>query len=200
MRKHEFLEALYARLEGLSPKDAADSVSYYSEMIDDRIESGMSEAEAVAEMGNPADAAREILLNMPLPKLIGTKYKKKNPWKAWEILALVLGAPLWISAAAIVLALILSTYAALWSAVIACWAIPVSLVGTAGGCTVALVACLAKSNMLAAMMYLGIVLISLGGACICTYGCVKMTHLFGKLHVWVTRRIKAIFVKKGERV
>ncbi len=199
MKKNEFLEELYARLEGVSPRIAVDSVSYYSEMIDDRIESGMRETEAVAQMGKPEDAARDILMNMPLPRLIGRKCKKKNPWKVWEIIALILGAPLWLSAAVMALALFLSVYAVLWSVVIVVWAIPVSLAGTAVGCAVALAASSVTAEPLAAMMYLGIVLLSLGGTGICTYGCVKMTRLFGKLHVWVTRRIKAVFVKKGDR-
>ncbi|MBQ1272254.1 MAG: DUF1700 domain-containing protein [Clostridia bacterium] len=60
MTKQEFLTALRERLDGISDSDAERWVSFYSEMIDDRMEDGMSEAEAVANVGDVDDAARQI--------------------------------------------------------------------------------------------------------------------------------------------
>ena len=61
MRKTEFLERLRAALNALPEEEAKKTIAYYAEMIDDRIEDGMSEEEAVAGLGEPEAVAREIL-------------------------------------------------------------------------------------------------------------------------------------------
>ena len=51
MRKEEFLTALRANLTGLSPEGVEKLVEFCSEMIDDRMEDGLTEEEAVAAAG-----------------------------------------------------------------------------------------------------------------------------------------------------
>ena len=51
MRKEEFLTALRAGLTGLLPEGVEKLVEFCSEMIDDRIEDGLTEEEAVAAAG-----------------------------------------------------------------------------------------------------------------------------------------------------
>ena len=51
MRKEEFLMALRAGLTGLSPEGVEKLVEFCSEMIDDRMEDGLTEEEAVAAAG-----------------------------------------------------------------------------------------------------------------------------------------------------
>ncbi|MBR6783361.1 MAG: DUF1700 domain-containing protein, partial [Clostridia bacterium] len=65
MTKREFLEAIRKGISTLSTDDINKSIRYYSEMIDDRIEDGVSEEEAVAAMGNPDDVIAEILSETP---------------------------------------------------------------------------------------------------------------------------------------
>jgi uncharacterized membrane protein len=48
MNKSQFLKQLAAKLEGLRQHEIDSTIFYYSEMIDDRVEDGMSEEEAVA--------------------------------------------------------------------------------------------------------------------------------------------------------
>ena len=50
--KREFLEELRKRLSKLDDQDYEASVAYYEEMINDRIEDGLSEEEAVSDIGN----------------------------------------------------------------------------------------------------------------------------------------------------
>ena len=52
MRKEEFLTALRAGLTGLSPEGVEKLVEFCSEMIDDRMEDGLTEDEAVAAAGS----------------------------------------------------------------------------------------------------------------------------------------------------
>ncbi len=61
MNKEQFIAALRARLTGLQQTDLERTLQYYREMIDDRIEDGMTEIEAVADVGDPAELAEAIL-------------------------------------------------------------------------------------------------------------------------------------------
>lgn len=51
MTKAEFLKALEEKLSALSAEDRAASLAYYEEIIDDRMEEGLCEADAVAAAG-----------------------------------------------------------------------------------------------------------------------------------------------------
>ena len=61
MNRFDFLSQLSDRLRDLSPQDRRRVTDYYSEMIDDRIEEGFSEEEAVQSIGDPDQDALEML-------------------------------------------------------------------------------------------------------------------------------------------
>lgn len=121
MKKEEFLSALQERLAGLPPEDIRKSVDYYREMIDDRMEDGMSEEQAVAAVGTLDEVVSQILSDVPLSKLVKNRKRKKRNRSPWVIALLVIGSPVWAS-------LLLAAAAVLFSLVIAAWAVAVSLV------------------------------------------------------------------------
>ena len=61
MTKLQFLYQLEKHLKKLSNVEKDQTISYYSEMIDDMIESGLSEEQAVNKLGNPKDIAKQCL-------------------------------------------------------------------------------------------------------------------------------------------
>lgn len=61
MTKLQFLYQLEKHLMKLSNVEKNQTISYYSEMIDDMIESGLSEEQAVNKLGNPKDIAKQCL-------------------------------------------------------------------------------------------------------------------------------------------
>lgn len=100
MTKQLFLNELSAALHGLPREERYRTLSYYDELIDDRMEDGQSEEDAVENLGSPEQIAREILGEEEPPVSTGTGRK------VWLIILLVLGFPFWGSlllAAAIVL-------------------------------------------------------------------------------------------------
>lgn len=100
MTKQLFLNELSAVLHGLPREERYRTLSYYDELIDDRMEDGQSEEDAVESLGSPEQIAREILGEEEPPVSTGTGRK------VWLIILLVLGFPFWGSlllAAAIVL-------------------------------------------------------------------------------------------------
>ena len=84
MDKLAFLSALRDRLSGLPDEDVEQSVEYYGEMIDDRIEDGLSEADAVEAVGCVEEIAVQIMTEVPLPKLVKAKVRPKRALRIWE--------------------------------------------------------------------------------------------------------------------
>ena len=121
MTKREFLEELRKRLSDLNDAEFASSVAFYEEMIDDRMEDGLSEEEAVKEIGTPAEAAAHILEEMPLSKLIKARAKSKGKLSVWIIILLCAGSPVWLSLVVAAVAVVISVYAVLWSVVVSLW-------------------------------------------------------------------------------
>lgn len=60
MNKQTFLDELNRLTASLSPQERDRLLDYYREMIEDRVEDGILEEEAVAALGDPADIAREF--------------------------------------------------------------------------------------------------------------------------------------------
>ena len=95
MDKQMFLKTLAEKLQGLPQSDIKKSLEYYSEIIDDRMEDGASEEEAVGAMESPEETARQILMEMSLPKVVKAKVRPLHPLKPWELVLLILGSPVW---------------------------------------------------------------------------------------------------------
>ena len=60
MNKQEFLTELKQHLKGIAPEDISGSLEYYSEMIDDAVEDGMTEEEAVASLGDIEEIVKQL--------------------------------------------------------------------------------------------------------------------------------------------
>ena len=81
MNKKEFLAALRAGLAGLPEADVQHWLDFYSEIIDDRMEEGMTESEAVADVGSVHTIVTQILSETSKRTATGsstTKSSKKN--------------------------------------------------------------------------------------------------------------------------
>ncbi len=100
MCKQAFLAELEARLSGLPQDDIAERLTFYSEMIDDRMEEGLSEEEAVAGIGAVDDIVSQIVAETPFTRIVKEKVTPKRALQTWEITLLALGSPLWIVIAA----------------------------------------------------------------------------------------------------
>ena len=144
MTKEMFLYGLKCKLSSIPVQEREERLSFYSEMIDDRMEEGMREEEAVASIGTIDAVAREILASQrfSIPKEQDTPKSKKR-WKAWEIVLLVLGSPLWISLLIASFVVAVSLFVSLWSVIASLWAVMIALsVGGVFGVIIGVVALL----------------------------------------------------------
>ena len=93
MNKQEFLGKLRSGLSGLPQGDIEERLTFYSEMIDDRMEEGISDEEAVCEIGSVDEIVSQIIADIPFTKLVREKIKPNRTLRPWEIVLLVLGSP-----------------------------------------------------------------------------------------------------------
>ena len=115
MNKQEFLRALKKKLSRLSKKDVQERLNFYSEMIDDRIEEGLSEEEAVAAVGSIQEVAEQIISEASDGKS-GDGDHKGRRLKVWEIVFLAVGSPIWAP-------ILAAVFVTVWALVLSLWAV-----------------------------------------------------------------------------
>jgi len=196
LNKHEFLSELSRLIGAVPDEDREKSLEYYSEMIDDRIEDGMTEDEAVADIGTPAEAAVQILSASPHRRDDTPKDEvPKRKLQGWEIALLILGAPLWIPLLAAALVIVLSVYIVVWTVAITLYAVPVSLMGSGLGAVISSVMRFIEGTSGAAMIMLGGGFVLIGLAVFAFFGC---NALFG-LAVTFTKKSALGFISMIRR-
>ena len=131
MNKLDFILTLRGRLENLPQEDVEDRLRFYMEIIEDRMEEGLSEEAAVAELGTVEEIAAQIIADIPLAKLVKERVKPKRRLRAGEVLLLVLGFPIWLPLLISAAAVVLSLYISLWAVLISLWAVLVSVAACA---------------------------------------------------------------------
>ena len=138
MKKREFLDRLKASLWAMPEADKERSADYYAEMIDDRMEDGLSEEEAVAAIGDLDEIVKQILNETPRPPATVKKEQKqqKQGLETWMIVLLVLGSPVWIPLVASAAGTVISVYVSLWTVVIFLYAVFIALAIASVGCVV----------------------------------------------------------------
>ena len=127
MNKTEFVNQLSAGLMGLSQEDIKRSVDFYTEMIDDRIEDGMPEEEAVAALGSIEEIRSKILEEIPITRIVKEKITPKRSFKAWEIILLILGSPVWLPLLLSFIVVCLVLYLCFWIIILSLYVIDLSV-------------------------------------------------------------------------
>lgn len=198
MTKTEFLCELKKGLLGLPEEDITRSIEFYGEMIDDRIEDGKTEEEAVAEIGSVKDTVSQILAETPISKLIKEKVKKRRKLSTLEIVLLALGSPIWLSLLITAVAVIISVYAVIWSAVVSLWAFFAAFVGSSFGGIVAGIIFICTGNLFAGLAVIAASLVLAGMSIFSFFGCKAATKGTVILTKKIVLGIKNCFIKKGD--
>lgn len=177
MTKSEFLSALRGRLTSLSDDEIQKTTLYYSEMIEDRVEDGMTVDEAIEALGPMDDIVREALGAHAEAKpaaekklsIIG-KWKKKRAEKgknrALAIVIAIVTAPIWIPiliallacAAAVTVAIL----ACVWSIVAAAFSVLITSFATGLACAIVGVMHFINIELAAGLIFAGLSLAFFG--------------------------------------
>ncbi|WKY44410.1 DUF1700 domain-containing protein [Eubacteriaceae bacterium ES2] len=193
MNKTEFLLCLEKKLVALPPHEIEVTQGFYSEMIDDRIEDGMSEENAVAAIGDIDTIVQNTLLELPLPTLMKAKIQPKSGLKLWEIILIVLGFPLWFPLVAAFFIVIVAVYVSVWAVIISLFAAVAAFAisGLAG-----LVSLFFAQSFPAGLLMFGLSLICIGIAVLAFFGVTKLSFWLIGLTRRFLRWVKSLFIKK----
>ena len=196
MNKESFLIKLASALAGLPEEDIEKSLEFYSEMIDDRIEDGLSEAEAVAAVGTIEEIRAQIVKDTPLPKLIKEKVKRKRSLNGLEVTLLIVGFPIWFPLLAAAASVVFSVYVTLWSLIIVLFAVEISFAACAFAGIVASPLFFSLGNIPSALFLLGCGLFLAGLSVLWVFVC--KWGVRGIL--WLTRVFfKSLFIGKEKK-
>lgn len=194
MSKKEFLNQLRNGLFGLPKDDIEEHINFYSEMIDDRIEDGLSEEEAINQIGTVNEIIEQILSETSITKLVKEKVKPKRALKGWEILLIILGSPIWFSLGIATLSVVFTGYIFIWSLIISICAVTFAFgVSSLAGFIMGIMY-LAKGDMSLVLAMLGIGFIFSGLTILLSLVIKKVIRLTVKLTSAMTMGIKSLFI------
>ncbi|MCR5783991.1 MAG: DUF1700 domain-containing protein [Clostridia bacterium] len=195
MTKYEFLQRLREGLSGLPQSDVEERVAFYSEMIDDLVEDGVSEEAAVARVGPVERVVRQTVAETPFTKIVKERVRPRRQLRVWEILLIVFGSPIWLSLLIVAAALLLTVYITLWAFVISLWAVEISLIAGAAACAVAGVFFAVQDSFARGMALIGAGLVLAGLAIFGFFLCFLASKGAVLLTVKIAQWVKSLFVK-----
>lgn len=196
MLKQEFLNALKEGLKGLPKADIEERITFYGEMIDDRMEEGLSEEAAVNAIGPVDEVVQQIVADTPLTKIVKEKIKPKRKMRAWEILLLILGFPLWFPLLVATGAVVFALYVTLWSLVIALWAVEIAFIVSAVALLIGAIVFFVSGHGLAGLLVLGASLILAALSILLFFVCVAASKGTVLLAKKIVIGVKNLFVGK----
>ena len=194
MTRTEFLSRMELGLSQLPEEEIRNHLDFYEEAIADRMEEGMTQEEAVADLGDPMEAARQILEELPLHTLVKTRMKPEKGWTRGAVVLIVLGAPLWISLLIAAVSVVGVLYLSLWALVLSLHAAAFSL--GLGGITGVLASfVLIGAGMGKFLAALGLGLLALALCCLCLPLALYLTKALIRGTGWCCEQIKKMLIK-----
>ena len=209
MTKKEYLSRLEEALFGLSREEISERLNFYSEMIDDRMEEGLSEEEAVAQIGPvvavgvpavedlPGQAEEDPSADTP-PEAVkpAAERPKRN---ARDIVLLILGFPLWFPLLIAAAAFILSLLILLWAVVIVFWAVFAALpICAAAGLGLG-IRYIVRGDGTQGLAVIGAALTAAGLAVYLYFGCKALTRASAGLTLKILSGVKKFFRRKESK-
>lgn len=196
MNKEVFLSELRKKLSGLPQSDIDERISFYAEMIDDRIEDGMTEEAAIEQIGTVDKVVETIMTEYPLSKLVKAKVKPEKKMPVWGIILLILGFPVWFPLLVSFVSVIGSLYLTLWCIVITLYSVDLAFAVGSIACLIAMVTGFVSGEAMFGIAAFG---------CALVLGALAVLLFIGSNYtvkgvVWLTKKmllgIKSLFIGK----
>lgn len=199
MNKEAFVSELREKLSGLPKKEVEDRLNFYLEMIDDRMEDGAGEETAISEIGSVEEIAAQIIAEIPLTKIVKEKIRPKKKRRAWEIVLIAVGSPLWAPLLLAAIIVILALYIVLWALILSIWAVFVALAVCGGGGLLIGAAYLFTGHPASGSFLISASLLSAGLSIFLFFGCLAATKGTLLLTKKIILKIKNSFVRKEKQ-
>lgn len=202
MKKSEFLERLRREIRNLPYDEVEKTITYYEEMISDRIEDGATEEEAVASLGTPEAIARDLQANQPFSTIIKRKvedYKEKRSSEntALVIVLLIVLFPFWFPILMSGLSVLAGLFAAIGGIIVTFWAVSIAI-GVGGvGLIIASAFGFATSYIPTGFFSIGSGIALIGLSIIAVIISIYATKGIVKLMGMLIHSIKKLFVRRS---
>lgn len=198
MTKSELLNELSNRLSGIPQSEAEKTINYYSEMIEDRIEDGECEEDAVKAVGDIDEIVRNAMSQVPLTGLVKQSVKRNFHLNVPIIILLILGSPIWLSLLIALFAVVFAIYVSIAAVIISLFAVVAAFVVSGIVSVIASPFLIPVSFYTSAMYFSGGLVIS-GLSIFAFYAAVMLSKYIIRFTKFVMIKIKSVFIRK-ERV
>ena len=200
MTKIEFVSGLKAGLAGLPEEEIKERLSFYGEVIDDRIEDGLSEEEAVGAIGGIDGIISQIAAETPFKKLVKERVKPKRELKVWEIVLIAAGFPLWFPLSVAAVAVVFAIYISLWAVAISLIAADIALGASSIGALTLAAVSLFRGDLPPAAILLGAALTAAGAFILMLFACKGIVKGFVIITKKAVIKLKASLMGKRNKL
>ena len=198
MNKQMFLDSLRERISSLPPDEVEGRLAFFGEMIDERVGEGMTEEEAVNEIGTVDGTAKEIMSEIPLHRLVRQKVKPKKKAEGGKKALLIISSPLWIPLLAALIVVIIAVCVVLWAGAASLYVVSIVIAVAAVLAIPAAVFLFVLGTTPGGVFLIGASLILSGLVILMIFLCIAVTRgvlkLCGKFMAW----IKSLFAGKED--
>lgn len=193
MTKQEFLSELERALGKLPHAEVEQALAFYDEAISDRMEDGLSEAEALAGLGPVNEIAAQIAAETPpIPRAIA---RASTGSRTLNIVLLAVFSPIWIPVVLALAAAALAVYVAIWAVIAALWAVDAVLVLMPLAGLAALASTLGGGMPLPGVFVFGLSLVSSGFGLVASFAVFWASKLLFRATRSFARWIASLFVR-----
>ncbi|WOO86914.1 DUF1700 domain-containing protein [Mollicutes bacterium LVI A0039] len=196
----EFLKELEIELQHLPQSEITKVINYYEESIEDRLEDEMSDDDIVNSFGPIDQIVATIEEEISLGTIVKDKVSQKASGKKinYVLLALVLilGFPIWFTLMMLMLAVLITVYALLWTIPVMVVAIYAALLVTAVVSAGAVVYSLTSVSIFTTMGLMGLSLVSSGIAIVLFKPLIWAGKKWIQINLWPFKKIKQILIRK----
>lgn len=193
MTKQEFLSELERALGKLPHAEVEQALAFYDEAISDRMEDGLSEAEAVAGLGPVDEIAAQIAAETPpIPRVIA---RANTGSRTLNIVLLAVLSPIWLPIVLALAAAALAVYVAIWTVIAALWAVDAVLVLMPFAGLAALASTLGGGMPLPGVFVFGLSLVSSGFGLVASFAVFWASKLLFRATRSFARWIASLFVR-----
>ena len=199
MNKAEFLGELERRLSGLKTEEITPRLAYYEEMIDARVAYGLSEEEAVNEIGSVDSVVDLIMSEIPLSRFVSGEVAPGRNKGSGKLILLLLTFPLWLPLIIVLFTLIITFYIVIWTLVIGLFTVVLAFAVAALGSLLISIPFFISGSFSGGGFMIGLSMIMLGLTILMFNISALMTRGMIRLSRLILLGIKSCFVGKRDR-
>lgn len=195
MNKEEFLAELAQKLSDLPASEREKSVAYFDELIEDRIEEGMREEEALSSFETPEEIAKKIMIELPLSTLVKARITPQKKLTSLNIVLLCIAFPIWFPLSIAVVAVVFALYVSVWAVIVSLYACLFAF-SVAGLLSLFTIGLTFGVGVAPGVFALGMSLFCLALSVLLFFPVRLLSYQLIRFTKWITIKLKSLFIRK----